>query len=88
VCRFPSTYATLCFKEIKVPPKIRVLPSGTLSQTLDFENFATAHCWLVSDSWWSDVDSNDLAATGDIASASYSIGLGPVTDFFVALDVV
>jgi len=29
-------------KEIRVPPKIRVLPSGTLSQTLDIENFASA----------------------------------------------
>ena len=36
-----STLPTLCFKEIKVSPKIRVLPSGTLPQTLDLENFAT-----------------------------------------------
>ena len=27
----------LYYKEILVPPKIRVLPSGTLSQTLDLE---------------------------------------------------
>jgi len=27
------TCATLCFREIKVSPKIRVLPSGTLFQT-------------------------------------------------------
>ena len=33
---------TLCYKEIWVSPKIRVRPSGTLSQTLDLENFATA----------------------------------------------
>jgi len=32
--RLPSTYATLCSKEIKVSRKIRVLPSGTLSKTL------------------------------------------------------
>jgi len=42
-----STYLTPCFKEIRVDirPKIRVLPSGTLSQTLDLENFATARRW-------------------------------------------
>jgi len=42
-----STYATLCFR---VPYlKIRVLPSGILSQTLVLENLATAcrHCrWM------------------------------------------
>ena len=36
------TYPTLCYKEIWVSPKIRVLPSVTLSQTPDLENFATA----------------------------------------------
>jgi len=40
--RFPSTYPTLCCKEIWVSSKIRVLPSGTLSQTPDSENFTTA----------------------------------------------
>jgi len=39
--RLPSTYPTLRYKEIWVSPKIRVLPSGTLSQTSDLENFAT-----------------------------------------------
>jgi len=38
-----STYPTLCYKEIKVPLIIRVLLSGTLLQTLDLENFATAY---------------------------------------------
>jgi len=40
-----STYHTPCFKEIDVhiPSKIRVLPSGTLLQTLDLENFVTAY---------------------------------------------
>jgi len=35
----------LCYVEGKLgyPLKIRVLPSGTLSQTLEFENFVTAH---------------------------------------------
>jgi len=33
----PSTLATPCFKEMS--PKIRVLPFGTLSETLDLENF-------------------------------------------------
>ena len=32
-----SIYATLCCKESRVSPKMRVLPSGTLSQTLDFK---------------------------------------------------
>jgi len=35
--------STLCFKEIHVSTKIRVLPSGTLSQTPDFENFASPY---------------------------------------------
>ena len=38
----PSTYPALRFKEIWVSQKIMVLPSGTLSQTADIENFATA----------------------------------------------
>ena len=29
------THAKLCCKEIRVPPKIMVLPSGTFPQTLD-----------------------------------------------------
>ena len=40
--RLPSTYSTLCCKEICVSPKIRILPSGTLSQTSYLENFTTA----------------------------------------------
>ena len=40
--RLPLTYYTLCFKEIWVSPKIRVLLSGTLSRMTDLENFATA----------------------------------------------
>ena len=38
---------TLCFQEMWVSSKIRYLPPGTLSPTLDFKNFATAsqqHC--------------------------------------------
>ena len=31
-----------CYKGIRVTPNIRVLPSETLSQILDLENFATA----------------------------------------------
>jgi len=34
-----STCPTLCFKEIRVSPKIRVLPAGTP----DLENFTTAY---------------------------------------------
>ena len=33
---------TLCFNEIWVTPKTRILPSGTLSRMLDLENFASA----------------------------------------------
>jgi len=40
--RFPLTYPTLCYREIRVSPKIRVLTSGTLQQTLYLENVATA----------------------------------------------
>ena len=40
--RLPSTYPTLCYKEIVLTPKIRVLPSGTLSKMLDLEIFITA----------------------------------------------
>jgi len=33
----------VCYKEILVSSKIRVLPSGTYSQTQDLENFALAY---------------------------------------------
>jgi len=33
--RLPSTYSTPCSEEIQVPPKVRVLLSGTLFKTLD-----------------------------------------------------
>ena len=36
-----STYPTLCCKEIRVPTN-RVLPSGSLYETLNLENFVTA----------------------------------------------
>ena len=41
-------YPTLLYKETRVSPKVRVLPSGTLSQTLDSENFFTAS-WSLED---------------------------------------
>ena len=37
--RLLSTCPTLCYEEIRVSPQIRELPSGTLSQTLDFRHF-------------------------------------------------
>ena len=40
--RPPSAYPTLSYKELWVSPKIKVLPSETLSQTPDLEDFATA----------------------------------------------
>ena len=36
--KLPSTYPTTCYKKIRVSPKIRVLPSGTLSQTSDLSS--------------------------------------------------
>jgi len=41
----PLTYPTLYYKEIRVSPKNKgtLIPSGTLLQTLDLENFSTAH---------------------------------------------
>ena len=39
----PSTRPTLREKEIPFSPKIRALPSGILSHTLELENFATAY---------------------------------------------
>jgi len=44
----------LCFKEIRVSPKIRVRPSGTLSQTIDFENSAISMLSVISN-WQSSV---------------------------------
>ena len=44
-----STYPTLCYKEIHVPSKIRVLPSGILLQTLDLKKFPTASRWYTGD---------------------------------------
>jgi len=43
VYRLLSTYPSLCYKEIQVSTKINVLPSGTLSQIPDLENFASAY---------------------------------------------
>ena len=42
-CRLLSIYHTLYFKEIQISTEVRVLPSGTLSQTPDLENFASAY---------------------------------------------
>jgi len=39
----PSTHHTLCCKEIRSVQKIRVLPSGTFSQTLDTEKISSRH---------------------------------------------
>jgi len=49
--RLPSTYPKLCCKEIWVSPIIQVFPSGTLSQTLDLENFAAASRSGDSSAW-------------------------------------
>jgi len=40
---FPSTYAILHLSEIRISPKIRALPSRTLSPSLDVINLAIAH---------------------------------------------
>ena len=44
VWRLPSTYPTLCCKKMWVSSKIRVLPSGTLSQTPDFAIASRSRC--------------------------------------------
>ena len=36
---FLSPTCILCYKEVRVSPKLRLLPSGTLFQTLDFRKF-------------------------------------------------
>ena len=51
VRELPSTYPTLRFNEIRTPTEVRVLPSGTLSQNLNLENFAMAH--ISSQRTWS-----------------------------------
>ena len=38
-------YPTVCYREIWVSPKVKVLPSEMLSLTLNFENFASASRW-------------------------------------------
>jgi len=77
-CRFPSTYATMCFKVIRVPPKIRVVPSGTLSR-----NFAAACRWLTSeihsDSGGSAVDSTWRRRLAGVVIVAYSIGPRPLS---------
>jgi len=40
--RLTSTFPALCYQEIWLSPKIRILPFGTLAQTRELENFATA----------------------------------------------
>jgi len=42
VWRFLSTSPILCFKEVQVCTKMRVLSSGTFSWALELENFGTA----------------------------------------------
>jgi len=41
-CGLPSTYPTLCCKDIWISSKISILASGTLSRTPDLEKFAAA----------------------------------------------
>jgi len=68
----PPISPTVYYKEIWVPPKIGVLPSGALSGTLDLENSATAspsHCRLNSltvkqvDDTYMTVDESQLFTT-------------------------
>jgi len=46
-------FLPLCYKEIRESPIFRAFPSGTLSQTSDLENFATAS--LSSCQWDNDI---------------------------------
>jgi len=54
---FVATYATVCFKKIRVSLKIRVFPFETLFQTLDLENLAVGEYDIKSDSSRFGVDS-------------------------------
>jgi len=53
VWRLPFTSTTLCCKVIWVSPKIRVLPSGNLSQTLDCFLGVRKSIQPVKIEWWS-----------------------------------
>ena len=87
--RLPSTYRTLCYKELSVPPKIRILPSGTLSQTSDLENCATAsrsRCQQNSSSSSSTVefvgDTNTTIDESWLFTTTYkSVNCNPLTPF-------
>jgi len=70
----PSTRPTLCSKKIRVSPKIRVLPSGTLSQTPDLENFASAYrsskrvmCYQLSSTTWRHSERDKLDIIGQLS---------------------
>ena len=72
--RFSSTYARLCFR---VPPKIRVLPFVTFSETLDLRKFrygrpTVGECDVNSDNERSDVDSTWRKRLTLIARTLYS----------------
>jgi len=58
---FPSTYVTLCFREIGVSPKQGYFPQELCPKLRDLENFATAptvgECDINSNIGWSGVDS-------------------------------
>jgi len=77
----------LCYsvlKEIREFRKIRVVPSGTLSQSLDFKNFARvcnrSVSEIYSDSGRSAVDSSAPGSDGlaGLMNVAYSIGLRPL----------
>jgi len=82
--RFPLTYTTMYFNEIMAPPKIRVVPSRTLSQSLDLENFTTARRWSASEIQWQQAVCWQQCTwrqwLAGMVSVAYSIGPRPLAD--------
>jgi len=51
--RGSSAYRTICWKGIRLSPKLRVLTSKTFTQIMDLENLATARrSFQVMSTWW------------------------------------
>ena len=67
----PSTRPTLCSKKIRVYPKIRVLPSGTLSQTPDLEILLgisiVVACYRLSSTTWRRSERDKLDIVGQLS---------------------
>ena len=87
--RFPSTHAMLYCRKIRVSPEIRILPSGTLSQTLDFICHGTqmvGECDVNCDSRQTGVygTSGGDSPTADV-HGTYDMAQTPLVRFLVNL---